>query len=146
MIREARVLGCDFGERRTGIAISDPGGRIAFPVSTIEARTALEAARRVAALAAEREAVEIVVGMPLMLSGERGAQALATEKFVSLLEAQFPGPVHTWDERLTSAQSERALAEMAGDRKLPRGRVDEVAATLLLQSYLDSRGNRPGDA
>lgn len=114
----------------------------------IEARTPVEAARRVTALAVEREADAIVVGMPLLLSGERGEQAKQTEKFVDHLRALFTGQVLTWDERLTSAQGERAIREMEGDRRGPgrkreKGRVDEVAATLLLQSYLDSRRAHP---
>ncbi len=108
----------------------------------------MEAARRVARLAVEREAETVVVGMPLMLSGERGEQAELTERFVEHLKALFQGEVLTWDERLTSAQGERAIREMEGERRGPgrkreKGRVDEVAATLLLQSYLDSRRARP---
>ncbi|MBI5836299.1 MAG: Holliday junction resolvase RuvX [Candidatus Eisenbacteria bacterium] len=122
-----RILGCDYGERRTGVAVSDPTGRIAFPAGVVEARTAAEAARRVAALAAEREAAEIVVGMPLLLSGEVGEQARATEAFVELLKAAFGGPVRTWDERLTSAQSQRALDEM-GARRGPGGRAERGRA------------------
>jgi putative Holliday junction resolvase len=135
----ARVLGCDYGTRRTGVAISDPGACIAFPLPTVEANTLAEAARRVAGLAAEREAAEIVVGMPLNSRGERGEQAGLTEKFVEALRSLFPGPVREWDERLTTAQSLRALAEMGEEPSARKGRVDQVAATLLLQSYLDSR-------
>jgi putative Holliday junction resolvase len=133
-----RILGCDYGERRTGVAVSDAARSIAFPAGVVEARTAAEAARRVAALAGEQEAGEIVVGLPLTLRGERGPQAQATEEFVGLLRGLFPGPIHSWDERLTTAASQRALDEMGGSRR-SKGRVDEVAATIMLQSYLDSR-------
>ena len=136
MSGRTRILGCDYGGRRTGVAVSDPAGSIALPAGVVEARTAAEAARRVAAMAEEREAAEIVVGLPLTLRGERGPQAQATEEFAELLRAEFQGPVRWWDERLTSAASRRALEEMGGPRR--RGRVDEVAATLMLQSYLDS--------
>ena len=145
----ARVLGCDYGGRRIGLAVSDPTGLIAFPLPTVEAATPKEAARRVAAAAAEAEAGLIVVGLPLLLSGEKGEQALRTEEFVELLKARFEGQVRTWDERLTSAQSERVLRELAGERRGRRppprkGRVDQVAATLLLQSFLDSEKSRGG--
>ena len=141
----ARVLGCDYGTRRTGVAISDPGASIAFPLPTVEAATLAEAARRVAAVAAEREAGEIVVGMPLNSRGERGEQADLTAKFVEALKALFPGPVHEWDERLTTAASLRAMAEMGEERSADKGRVDQIAATLLLQSFLDSRRPRTFD-
>jgi putative Holliday junction resolvase len=133
-----RILGCDYGERRTGVAVSDATCSIAFPAGVVEARTVAEAARRVAALAAEREAAEIVVGLPLTLRGEHGSQADATAEFVNQLQLLFTGPIHAWDERLTTAASQRALEEMGGSRRR-KGRVDEVAATLMLQSYLDSR-------
>lgn len=112
----------------------------------VEAKTPAEAARRVAELAVDKEAEEIVVGMPLLLSGERGEQAQRTERFVELLRGKFAGKVATWDERLTSAQGERALREMRGERsRRPEkpGKVDETAATLLLQSYLDSLRRSP---
>lgn len=138
MTASERILGCDYGGRRTGLAVSDPTGTIAFPLGVVEADTPREAARRVARVAAEQQAAEILVGLPLLPSGERGAQVAATEEFTARLAEVFPGPIRSWDERLTTAQSERAVREMGGVHGR-KGRVDEVAATLLLQSYLDSR-------
>jgi putative Holliday junction resolvase len=133
------ILGCDYGARRIGLAVAHPGTGVALGIDTLEANTPEEAARRVAAAAAEREVGEIVVGLPLTSRGERGQQAEATEVFVEALRRHFAGPIHLWDERLTSVQSERAMAEMGEGRRGRKGTVDRIAATLLLQSYLDSR-------
>ena len=136
------ILGCDYGGRRTGLAVCPAGVGVALGIETVEANTPEEAARRVAAVAVEREAGEIVVGLPLTSRGERGEQARATEVFVEALRRHFAGPIHLWDERLTSVQSERAMTEMGDGRRGRKGQVDRMAATLLLQSYLDSRPGR----
>ena len=135
-----RVLGIDLGERRIGLAISDEEGRFAFPAGFHERRDLpgdLEALRSVAA---SRGAVRIVVGLPLLLDGREGTGARAAREFADALRRATSLPVELVDERLTTREAERALAE--APRKTRRGRkqvIDAMAATLLLRGWLDSQ-------
>jgi putative Holliday junction resolvase len=128
-----RILGLDVGERRIGVAISDPGGSFAVPLSTIhrDGREAAEIKRLVAA----EEIGRILVGLPVSMSGEEGPQAELTRRFGSRLASEAGVAVDYWDERLSSVAAERLLG---ADRMRTRERVDALAATLVLQSYLDS--------
>jgi putative Holliday junction resolvase len=132
----SRVLAVDWGERRIGVAISDPQGIIATGLETLVVKSPEHAANRVAELAREREADRIVVGLPLLMSGLRGEAAEAAERFAALLERRTGLPVDTYDERLTSALSERRLRETGVRAGQQRGRVDQGAAVALLESYL----------
>ncbi len=134
----ARILAVDWGERRIGLAVSDPTGTIASGLETLQVRTPGEGSERVAALVAELEAEAVVVGLPLLLSGERGSAAQAAESFAAALRAACAVPVHTWDERLTSALAQRRMHER-GERvgsSRGKGRVDQGAAIVLLESWL----------
>jgi putative Holliday junction resolvase len=131
-----RILAVDWGERRIGLALSDPRGVIATGLPTLVVRGPKEALEQVARVAAEREAERIVVGLPLLLSGQRGTAAHAAERFAAALAERTALRVDTYDERLTSALSQRRLHERGVKTGRARGRVDEGAAVALLESYL----------
>uniref|UniRef100_A0A832MN84 Putative pre-16S rRNA nuclease n=1 Tax=Eiseniibacteriota bacterium TaxID=2212470 RepID=A0A832MN84_UNCEI len=142
-----RVLAVDWGERRIGLALSDPTGTLATGLETLVVRSAAEAVRRVAEVAREREAGRIVVGLPLLLSGGRGEAAEAAQRFADALAAAVTVPVETYDERLTSALSARRLREAGVRAGRDRRRVDQGAAVALLESYLQRLAARArGDA
>ncbi len=137
-----RTLGLDVGDRRIGVAISDPDGRLAVPVRTIERDRRggeMEANER---LAREEEVVLVVVGLPLSLSGERGQQAERTAEVGRDLERRLGLPVVFWDERLSTAEAERWAPEIARSERRARAKpsrvgTDAMAATVILQGYLD---------
>jgi putative Holliday junction resolvase len=132
----ARTIGIDFGDKRFGIALSDGTGRIAHPLEVAEGREkALEALSR---LISGEEVARIVVGLPRNMDGSLGPKAQEVLRFVEDLKKRFPIPVDTWDERLTSMEAERYLRESGMSRSKWRGKVDRVAAQILLQSWLDA--------
>ncbi len=131
-----RVLAVDWGERRIGLAVSDPQGVIAVGLDTLEVSGVEMAAATVAAAAVEHEAERIVVGLPLLMSGERGEAALAAEAFAAMLARRSGLPVETYDERLTTALSQRRLREQGVRTGHARKRVAQGAAIALLESYL----------
>ncbi len=136
------IIGLDVGDRRIGVAISDPEGRLAFPVTIIERRGEPADEEAILELARQREVTAIVVGIPRSLSGELGPQAEKVQAFVGSLARMALVPVVEWDERLSTVAAERAMREAglkAGRRKARR---DAVAAAFILQGYLDSL--RPG--
>jgi putative Holliday junction resolvase len=142
-----RILAVDWGERRVGLAVSDPSGVIATPLPTLTVKNRDDAVARVLAVAAEREVERFVVGLPLKMSGERGEAAIAAEEFAAALRAGTTLPVDMYDERLTSALSERRLHERGVRVGHAKARVDAGAAVALLESYLvrlASRGGPPG--
>jgi putative Holliday junction resolvase len=131
-----RVLGLDLGDVRIGVAISDPDRRLAVPVGTVRTGAPKDL-RAIADLVAENGVSLVVVGHPLLLSGEAGTRAHHAEAFADALRSVLEVPVVLHDERLSTAEAERALRE-AGVRGRDRRRsVDRSAATVILQSYLD---------
>lgn len=133
-----RALGIDFGERRIGVALSDPEGRLALPLEVFERRNDRSAIRRLAEIV-ERERVELlVVGEPLTLEGERGAAAERCARFADRLSQATGLPHRLVDESLTSVEAERRLREAGGRRSKRRRPVDAVAAQILLQEALDA--------
>jgi putative Holliday junction resolvase len=123
-----KVLALDYGSARTGVAVSDPTGTVARPLDVVERAATPAGLARIADLA-RREGVErIVVGMPLTLQGDRGAQAAETEHFVEALRAAVELPVDTFDERFTTRLAARRHAADAPE--------DAVAAAYLLTGYL----------
>jgi putative pre-16S rRNA nuclease len=131
-----RILAVDWGERRIGLAVSDPTGVIATGLPTLTVRGRDEALKRVAAVAIEREAERLVVGLPLRMSGERGEAAAAAEAFAAKLRERTGLRVDLYDERLTSALSQRRLHETGVRTGHAKGKVDAGAAVVLLESYL----------
>jgi len=136
------VLGVDLGERRIGLALSDPSGTLASPLRTIEV-TGDPARDRLAVLTAAREAEAqvIVVGLPRSLSGREGPAARRARVEASAL-AEVAGEikVELHDERFTTREADRALADAGKRRRERRAHVDAAAAAIILQSYLDAKG------
>jgi len=131
-----RVLGLDLGQARIGVALSDPARRIAVPIGTIHTG-APEDVKAIAALVREHEVSAIVVGHPLSMSGDAGEAADHAEKFAEALGGFLGIPVHLQDERLSTVQAERDLAARGMRGRERREVVDQTAATLILQAYLD---------
>lgn len=133
-----RVLSLDVGDRRVGVAVSDPLGLWARPLTVITRRSRQEDYRAIARLAREHEAARIVVGHPLSMDGQVGPQALRVERYAAGLAEYLDIPVVLWDERLSTAEAERLLQESGETWRQYRGRIDAVAAAVILQSYLDA--------
>jgi putative holliday junction resolvase len=124
-----KVVALDYGSARTGVAVSDPTGAVARPLEVVE-RAATEAGlRRLAAIVEDEGAERVVVGLPVTLRGEHGAQAAETERFVEALRAAVEVPVDTFDERFTTRLAQSSPASRTGE--------DAVAAAHLLTTYLE---------
>ncbi len=128
-----RILGLDVGERRIGVAISTPEGGVAIPLRIIDAQDENAAARAIVELARSEGASLVIIGHPISMDGTVGAQARRTETVAKTLQETSGLQVELWDERLSTAQAKRAPSP-AGKRRAP---VDDVAASIILQSYLD---------
>lgn len=138
-VREGRILGVDFGERRIGLALSDPAGLIAHGLETKATRSDGESVEHVAAAAEAEQVLEIVLGLPVNMDGTMGRMAEKVEAFAGQLRERVSCEVRTWDERLTSISARRAMNEMGMEIKGNKGGLDRIAATLMLQNYLDAR-------
>ncbi len=135
-----RFLGLDVGNRRIGVAVSDELGLTVQPVMTLERRrNQREDLRSLARLARKFGVVGIVVGNPVHMSGEVSPQAEKVQSFASELGELSGLPIHLWDERLTSHVAHQVLYEAGHRRQDHRKLVDQVAATLILQSFLEAR-------
>lgn len=139
-----RILALDFGTVRIGIAVSDESKLIGLPLEMVPAQPFTGLLERLRAIIREKEVELIIVGMPRNMNGTYGPAAQRVREFVTVLKEALPMPIQTWDERLTSAQAERVLDEAGMTQRNRRGKVDQMAAALLLQNYLDSLG--PGSA
>jgi putative Holliday junction resolvase len=138
-----RRIAFDIGSRRIGVAVSDPSGSVATPLTLLDARALEHDAAPLRRLVDDYEPGEIVVGLPLTLASDEGPQAADVKLTVRRLIEPLGVSVVYHDERLTSGQANRAMAAAGADSRARRGAVDQVAASLLLQSYLDSvRGPR----
>lgn len=133
-----RVLGVDVGTVRIGIALSDTERMVATPLVTVPGRDEQAAISAIAALVAEHGVTVIVAGLPLDLDGSTGRAAKRTLRFLERLEARVGCTIHTIDERLTSVQAERHLLDADLSRARRKAVVDQVAAALILQSFLDT--------
>lgn len=133
-----RILAVDLGLARTGLAISDESGFLASPVGTIAEKDIAVLADKVAAVAAERQATEIVVGHPRNMDGSRGESAQRAESFAGALKDKTGLPVKLWDERMTTVSAIGYLNQTDTRGKKRKAVVDTVAATIILQNYLDS--------
>jgi putative pre-16S rRNA nuclease len=136
------ILALDFGRARIGVAISDELQLLAHPLETISAKQ--QPAARVAEIVRERKIDHVVAGIPRQMNGQIGIAANEVLQFVEKLRAIIPCPVVTWDERLTTAAAHRALRDIGKKTRQTRSYGDQVAAQMILQSYLDSRA--PGSA
>lgn len=134
-----RVLGVDYGRARIGVAISDELGLLAHPVETVPAAKLNAAAARVAEIARERDVERVVLGLPRQMSGQLGTAAEEVNAFAEKLRPLLPCPLTLWDERLSTTAAHRALRDSGQKTRQTRGVVDQVAAQMILQGYLDSR-------
>lgn len=139
-----RMMGVDFGRSRIGLAISDELGMLAHALETIPGRHLETAARRIAEIAREKDVERVVLGMPRHMSGEMGAAAAEVNLFAEKLRPLLPCELVLWDERLTTTAANRALRASGKKTKQTRGIVDQVAAQMILQSYLDRLQNSRG--
>lgn len=136
-----RILALDHGTKRIGIALSDELGWIAQPLETYERRSLEADVAYIRRLVDRHEVAEVVMGLPLRLSGRVGPEAEQVRQFIRVLERALSVPVVAWDERLTTKSAEQFLIESNVSRKKRKGAVDRVAAALLLQSYLEARAS-----
>src|ERR1051326_351738 len=134
-----RILAIDYGSRRMGLAVSDPLGITAQGLETLERKNKRADFGRLERTLREYQVCEIVLGNPLRMSGEEGAQSQKVAEFAEELRRRFQIPVHLWDERLTSAETNRLLREAEMSIKKRAQAVDRMAAVLILQSFLQSR-------
>jgi len=139
-----RVLGLDIGEKRIGVAVSDPSGTIATPLTVLDAVRVLGDGRELVRIAEDYEAELVVVGLPRSMDGSEGPQAARVRAAARRLAGFLRLPVEYCDERLSSVQAKRAMTDAGVSDRDKRGSVDMVAAALFLQSYLDA--HREGDA
>ena len=141
---DVRILAVDFGERRLGIALSDPAGILASPYCTLDTRKDGDPVRAVARIADKESAGVIVVGMPLHADGAVSPMALKVEAFITRLSAALPGArIERADERYTSAEAEGHLMLRKRKKRRDKGAVDRMAAAVLLQDYLDEKREKP---
>ncbi len=136
-----RILALDVGDKRIGVAVSDLLGILASPLIAIERTSDSKAIDAILEIADEQEAGEIVVGLPISLSGGYSDQTKSVAAFVRKLEARSPVPVNTADERYSTVEAERLLSQSKPQRARSRGEIDAAAAAVILQSYLDSRAS-----
>ena len=141
----ARILGLDHGERRIGVAISDELGLTAQPLLTIQLTNRRNDLHSLGRLVRRYGCAAIVVGWPIHLSGDRSPRAQAAEKFAETLRAEFSLPVHLWDERMSTAEAHRHLDAAGRGARDRKDVIDQVAAMLILQSWLDAQTRRSGE-
>ena len=134
-----RVLGLDLGSKRIGLAVSDTEASFAFPAGTLRSTGRKADIAAVCEIIAEREIGAVVVGLPRHMDGRHGPEAAAAERFAAALQKSSGVPVETLDERLTSQEAERVLLAQGQAPSRSRPRVDEIAAAILLRTYLQMR-------
>lgn len=140
----ARVLGFDVGDRRIGLAISDPLGYTAQPLFTLHRAGKRADLKSVARVLRKHGVTEAVVGNPLYMSGDQSPQAAKAQAFAEDLRTELGLTVHLWDERLTTTQAHRHLDDAGHAAMGRKGIIDQVAAVLILQSFLEARANERG--
>jgi len=133
------LLGVDYGEKRTGVAVCDPMGILASPVTVLHETNRKRLAAALAGIAKEKRADKLILGLPLRTDGSRGDKALACEALAEYLRTAHGLTVELWDERFSSTMAHQFLGTAGVKAKDRRGVVDAVAAVIILQSYLDRR-------
>jgi len=132
-------MGLDIGEKRIGVALSDPGGILASPFTIIERVDPEQDAEKIARIASEYEVGQIIAGLPLSMAGTIGDQARKVQEFVEGLSRRVGIPVEYRDERLSSVSAKRLMPRRSGRRGREKPRYDAAAAAVILQSYLEER-------
>ena len=133
-----RLLGLDVGDARIGTAVCDASHVVVTPQGVIRRHPEPRALEQILRLIADEEIVGVVVGLPLSLNGEHSDQTRAVAEYVAQLVSQLPVPVTTSDERYTTVEAERWLREHGVKRDQWRARIDSIAATIILQDFLDA--------
>lgn len=133
-----RALGIDLGDARVGVAVTDDIGMLAHPLETIQVKSG-NVAQRVAQLAKDRQAATVVVGMPRNMDGTYGPAAEKAREFIDALKLACPCRIVPWDERLSTVAAQRSLHEAGRKAREQRSVIDQVAAQIILQSWLDSQ-------
>ncbi len=134
-----RVLGIDHGDARIGLAMSDELGMLAHPLETVALKDTPDPIAHIAAVVAAKDIGTIIIGLPKNMDGTLGAAAEKVRIFVEKLRAKVTCPVRLWDERLTTVAAQRSLHEVGRNAKQSRQVIDQVAAQLILQGWLDSQ-------
>ena len=132
-----RVLGVDLGDARTGLAVSDELRMLAHPLETIESNSIETVARRIRTITSEKDIECVVVGLPRNMDGSLGKSAEQAERFAEKLTGMINCQVATWDERLSTVAADRALQAAGKKTRQTKNIRDQVAAQIILQSYLD---------
>ncbi len=134
-----RILGIDHGEARIGVALSDELGMLAHPLETLDGREKFNAiAGKITGLVTSKSVERIVLGLPRNMNGTYGPAAEKVRAFAEKLKPLLPVPIILWDERMTTQQAQRSLHDAGRNVKNSRKVIDQVAAVIILQSYLDS--------
>lgn len=134
-----RALGLDIGSVRIGVAVSDPAGTVASPVTVLDARVLARDPRELVRMAEDYEAEVLVVGLPLTLAGDEGPQAAETRVTAARYAGVLGLPLEFQDERNSSAEARRVMRAAGLSEREQRGSLDKVAASIVLQSWLDGR-------
>jgi len=134
-----RALGIDHGDARIGLAISDDLGMLAHPLETIYIKEVADPVAYIAAVVTSRDIGQIVLGLPRNMDGTYGPASEKVRAFAEKLRVACPCPIKLWDERLTSVAAQRSLHEAGRNVKNSREVIDQVAAQLILQGWLDSQ-------
>lgn len=137
-------MGIDFGERRIGLALSDPLGMTAQGLPTLDTKKTADVFAQLVNLIKEKEVSKVIVGMPKSLNGTIGPKGMEVKEFMLELAKRTKIEVIPWDERLTSVQSLRVMKEL-GVKQRHKETVDRISATLILQSYLDNANSGSGE-
>ncbi len=133
-----RALGIDLGDARVGIAVSDDLGMLAHPMETIQVKAG-RVMQRILEIIKEKGTQTVVVGMPRNMDGSFGPAAQKTREFIEALKQETTARIVPWDERLTTVSAQRSLHEAGKNARAQKAMIDQVAAQILLQSWLDSQ-------
>ncbi len=139
-----RIMALDIGETRVGVAVSDPGERVASPVCVLPAAEALAGAKTFQRVLEDWEPELLLCGLPYTMAGEEGPQATRIRSAAIRIGQAVDLPVEFADERLSSQEAKRSLREKGFDERAMRGKIDMIAASLFLQAWLDARCEREG--
>ena len=141
-----RIMALDIGEKRIGIAISDPKERVASPLVVLDAVQVERGEKPFTRLLEDWEPELFLCGLPLTLNGEEGPQAQRVRKVAQAISARFHIPIEFTDERLSSREAKRILREEGLDERAMRGKIDMIAASVFLQAWLDEKASDNADA
>jgi putative pre-16S rRNA nuclease len=136
-----RILAVDHGEKRIGLAISDPTGTIANPLAVVKHVSRAIDAAQVATIASEHEAGLIVIGQSFDEDGQPNLAGRRAARFAEALQSQTNIPIQMWDESFSTQKARAARIQMGVSRKQRAGHLDEIAATVILQSYLEAHSS-----